>query len=55
MTLKDLPIGKTATVTAVGGEGSASAAFSGYGYYSHGRCDYGEICAYGGSCRGKDT
>ena len=31
MTLKDLPIGKTATVQSVGGDGGFTTAFSGYG------------------------
>ena len=47
MTLKDLPIGKTATVTVVGGEGCPAAAFPGYGNHSHGGRDHGKICTYG--------
>ena len=37
MTLKELPIGKSATLTVVGGEGS------GYGTYSGGRRYHGKI------------
>lgn len=43
MTLKELPIGKSATLTVVGGEGALRTAFSGYGTYSGGRRYYGKI------------
>lgn len=47
MTLKELPIGKTATVTVVGGEARTAPALSGYGHYPMGNGDHGEICTYG--------
>lgn len=37
MTLRDLPVGKTATIRSVGGEGALQSAFSGYGTDSTGR------------------
>lgn len=49
MTLKDLPIGKTATIRSVGGEGGSQTAFPGHGTDPEGRCNYGKVCSYGRS------
>ena len=47
MTLRDLPIGKTATILSVGGEGALRQHFFRHGPYPQRRGDHGEICPYG--------
>ena len=46
MTLRDLPIGKTATILSVGGEGALRQHFLDMGLIPKGG-DHGEICPYG--------
>ena len=47
MTLKDLPIGKTATVTVVGGEGALRQHFLDMGIIPMADVTIGKICTYG--------
>ena len=45
--LRELPIGKTATIRSVGGEGALRQHFLDMGLIPKGRCDHGEVCSYG--------
>ncbi len=49
MTLKELPIGKTATIRSVGGEGALRQHFLDMGLIPKGRSDHGKIRADGRS------
>lgn len=47
MTLRDLPIGKTATILSVGGEGALRQHFLDMGLIPKGGSDHGQIRPYG--------
>ena len=55
MTLKDLPIGKTATVQSVGGDGVLRQHFLDMGLIPQADVTSGEICSHGRPCGTKDT
>ncbi len=55
MTLKELPIGKTATVRTVGGEGALRSTSSIWGNHSGGGSDDGKVCTDGRPCGSADS
>ncbi len=55
MTLKELPIGKTATVRTVGGEGALRQHFLDMGIIPGGGSDDGKVCTDGRPCGSADS